>query len=558
VREPGGKTTGNAGKSAPVYEMLERHAERRMTAFHVPGHKQRTDWLDEAADARYGPLLALDVTELDDTDDLHHPAGAIAKAQRLAAACFGAEETCFLVGGSTAGNLAMILGTTAPGDLLIVQRNVHRSIFHGLTLAGVRAVLLQPEIDAGSGIAVIPAADRVREAAGRYPEARGVVLSSPNYYGMSGDLRPIADVCHAAGMPLLVDEAHGAHFGLHPQFPVSALQAGADIVVQSTHKMLGAMTMGAMLHMQGAQVDREAVRQALRMVQSSSPSFPLLASLDLARRQVHAGGEAAFAPALAAAARVRAHLPRTAFRGAVAENSRGTADDRQAISQDPLKLMLYDARGMQSGFQLRDELAARNCAIEMADARYAVLAFGIGTRQEDADRLIEALADMSGSDRPPQGSTGFAERQASNSAEQPQAAAAGHEPASGSDYRHRGISTERSGGATERSEMPTEWNREMTGQNVPLPNRGDAADVPAPALFSRVFPQTERVRLEESVGRIAGEWVVPYPPGIPELYPGEIVTEQAIERLLHWRGQGAQIQGAEDADLRYLRVTILS
>lgn len=550
MREPEGKTADSVlsgrhtEKSAPVYEMLERHAKRQTTAFHVPGHKQRADWQDEAADARYESLLALDVTELADTDDLHHPAGAIAEAQQLAAACFGAEETRFLVGGSTAGNLAMILGTTEPGDLLIVQRNVHRSIFHGLMLAGARAVLLQPDIDAASGLAVIPAADHVKEAIGRYPEARGVVLSSPNYYGMCGDLRPIANIVHAAGMPLLIDEAHGPHFGLHPQFPVSALQSGADIVVQSTHKMLGAMTMGAMLHMQGARVDREAVRQALRMVQSSSPSFPLLASLDLARRQVHAGGEAAFVPALAAAARVRAHLPRTAFRDAVVANARDRADDQQAILQDPLKLVLYDVRGMMSGFQLRDELAARNCAIEMADVRYAVLAFGIGTLQEDADRLIEALADMSGSDCPPQRSTGLAERQASNSAEQLQMDAAKHEPASDADYRNNDISIKP-------IDLPTDLNG--------LPSeRIDAAWMPAPALFSRVFPQTERVRLEKSAGRIAGEWVVPYPPGIPELYPGEIVTEQAIERLLRWRRQGAQIQGAEDPDLTWLRVTVLT
>lgn len=495
MEEPEGKAADSAlsdrhaENPAPVYEMLERHAKRRGTAFHVPGHKQRADWRNEAADARYERLLKLDVTELADTDDLHHPTGPIAEAQRLAAVCFGAEETRFLVGGSTAGNLAMILGTTAPGDLLIVQRNVHRSIFHGLMLAGVRAVLLQPEIDAGTGLAVMPAADLIRDAIGRYPEARGVVLCTPNYYGMGGDLRPIAEVAHEAGMPLLVDEAHGPHFGLHPEFPASALQAGADAVVQSTHKMLGAMTMGAMLHVQGPRIDREAVRQALRMVQSSSPSFPLLASLDLARSQVHEGGAAAFALAMTAAASIRGRLPGTAFRAIEAS---------VPYRQDPLKLVLYNVGGAMSGFRLRDELAARNCAIEMADARYAVLALGIGTRQEDADKLVEALLDMSVS--LPEGSTNRSPGQA------------------------------------------------------PTP----AADIPLPTSFSRNLPATERVRLEGSAGRTAGEWVVPYPPGIPELYPGEVVTEETIARLLHWRKQGAQIQGAEDPGLTWLKVTVPS
>lgn len=516
---------------APLYEMLERHAGRQAAAFHVPGHKQRTVGLGEAAVARYGPLLTLDVTELDDTDDLHHPAGPIAEAQRLAAACFGAEETRFLVGGSTAGNLAMILGTTAPGDLLIVQRNVHRSIFHGLMLAGARAVLLQPEIDAGTGLAVIPGADLVRRAVRRYPEARGVILCSPNYYGMSGDLRPVVEACHEAGMPLLVDEAHGPHFGLHPRFPASALHAGADAVVQSTHKMLGAMTMGAMLHMQGPRIDREAVRQALRMVQSSSPSFPLLASLDLARRHVHAGGAAAFEPALAAATALRERLPQTAFRAAEASGPH---------RQDPLKLALYDIRGTMNGFRLRDELAARNCDIEMADARHAVLALGIGTRQQDAERLLEALTDISG--RLPARAAPGAERQApGQEGGQPQVQARSQAEA-----------------AAARLGPDSAQAAELRpAAAVAGAGREDADEVPLPAAFSRTFPPTERVRLEESAGRVAGEWVVPYPPGIPELYPGEVVTALAIERLQRWRKQGAQIQGAEDGELTWLRVAVL-
>ena len=490
-------------KRAPIYEMLARHAERREIAFHVPGHKQRVVWQDAGAAAFYEPLLTLDVTELADTDDLHHPEGPIAEAQRLAADCFGAEETRFLVGGSTAGNLAMILGITTPGDLLIVQRNVHRSIFHGMMLAGVRAVLLQPEIDPGSGLAVIPDVDRVREAVQLYPEARGVILCSPNYYGMSGDLRPFTKICHQAGIPLLVDEAHGPHFGLHPQFPRSALQTGADIVVQSTHKMLSAMTMGAMLHMQGPRVGREAVRQALRMVQSSSPSFPLLASLDLARRQVHEGGLAAFESALNCAAAVRACLPQTVYRTIEYSSDHGA----YRIDQDPLKLVLYDTRGELSGFHIRNELAARGCAIEMADARYAVLALGIGTREQDADGLVRALKEMSELQR-------------------------GKPEAAGPEHH----------------QTPTRGQERA--------QRRESERVPAPVAVSRALPQTERVRLEDSAGRIAGEWVVPYPPGIPELYPGETVTEQTIERLQRWRRQDASVQGAEDSELTWIRVAV--
>lgn len=486
-------------KRAPIYEMLEKAARRQRFAFHIPGHKQRAVWEEKQANGRFAPVLKLDFTELDDTDDLHHPAGPITEAQRLAADCFGAEETCFLVGGSTAGNLAMILGTAGPGDLLIVQRNVHKSIVHGLMLAGARAVWLPPLLEPSSGLAVIPDIRHIRMALERYPEAKGVILSSPNYYGIGGNLKPIAELCHAHRIPLLVDEAHGPHFGFHPQFPASALQCGADAVVQSAHKMLSAMTMGAMLHMQGTFLERDAVRQALRMVQSSSPSFPLLASLDLARQQLHAAGAQAFEPALEAVRRARAALQHTVIR-AVGDHHERKDADIQDFQYDPLKLTLYDASGQMSGFQLTQALSERGCIPEMADARHVVLAFGAGSRPEDGDALANALRSLPVS--------GLAAGDVPNGA--PVCRIAGSE----------------------------DW------------------EVPEPVLFSRQLPATEKLPLEQSVGKVAGEWIVPYPPGIPELYPGEIITAQAVERLLRWRTEGASIQGAEDPALQTVRVAV--
>jgi arginine/lysine/ornithine decarboxylase len=488
---------GMTGERAPICEMLTAYAGSRRTAFHVPGHKQRAAWHVGNADERYQPLLEWDVTELDDTDDLHHPTGPIAEAQRLAAECFGADETRLLVGGSTAGNLAMILGTAEPGDLLIVQRNAHRSIFHGLMLASARAVLLPPEIDRESGLGVIPNVQAVAKALARYPEARGVVLSSPNYYGMAGRLRPISEVCHAAGVPLLVDEAHGPHFGFHPDLPPSAMQEGADLSVQSAHKMLSALTMGAMLHMRGTIVNREAVRQALRMVQSSSPSFPLLASLDLARRQLHVEGSKAFEPALEAVRRVKEGLPDTRFRSVGPRNDSGSGVG-DGFRYDPLKLVLHDAEGRLDGFRIRDGLSARGCEAEMADARYVVLAFGIGSRPEDGDALIEALRDLSAD----------------------------------------------SGRSDRTPERPR-----------PMAMDGGTADIPEPVQFRRDRGgRSESVPLERSVGRTAAEWIIPYPPGIPELYPGEKINEAILYRLAEWKKQGANIQGAEDPSLRSVRV----
>ncbi|MDT2239610.1 hypothetical protein P7H22_03385 [Paenibacillus larvae] len=173
-----------------------------------------------------------------------------------------------------------------------MQRNAHKSIIHGLMLAGVRAVFLIPQWDQESGIAAGVRLEDVSSALCTYPEAKGLLITNPNYFGMGQQLKPIADLMHAHGKPLLVDEAHGAHYGFHPELPPSALSSGADAVVQSTHKMLTAMTMGAMLHVQGSLIDRSEIKRQLTILQSSSPSYPILASLDLARRQMHIQGEA--------------------------------------------------------------------------------------------------------------------------------------------------------------------------------------------------------------------------------------------------------------------------
>ncbi len=487
-------------QNAPLFEALVAHDRLQAAAFHVPGHKARASWGDGRAAAYYEALLALDVTELSDTDDLHHPEGALLEAQALAAECFGAEETRFLIGGSTSGNLAMIVGLCRSGDLVIVQRNVHKSIVHGLMLAGARAVLLSPQIDRLSGLATVPDERLATQALARYPEAKALILSSPNYYGMSVDLSPLIAAAHNRGVPVLVDEAHGAHFSSHPQFPPSALEAGADVVVQSTHKMLGAMTMGGMLHMQGKRVPRAAIRQALTMVQSSSPSFPIMASLDLARWQLNKDKERMFSSAMDAALQVVEALEETSFR-ALGYGKYISA----GIAYDPLKLVLFDESGCLTGFALRDELEKQLCIAEMADERYVVLALGPGTTRKDGQRLKAALADIAG--------------------------------------RKQGNAPEI---------KPLEGNPKET---LPFEEEDEqSAIVPEPILFEREERLAVTVSLESSIGRKAAEWVIPYPPGIPVLYPGETITEATVSQLQRWRHEGARIQGVRDPQLSEIQV----
>jgi len=487
---------------APLYEALVAHAQLQAHAFHVPGHKQRSAWGEEQAASYYRSLLPLDVTELSDTDDLHHPEGPIVEAQTLAANCFGAEETRFLVGGSTAGNLAMILGVCQPGEMVILQRNVHKSIIHGLMLAGARAVLLPPDVDAASGLATVPGEQLLLASLERYPEAKAVILSAPNYYGMSPDLRPLITLIHKYGIPVLIDEAHGPHFGFHPRFPKAALQAGADLVVQSTHKMLSAMTMGAMLHMQGNRISRSSVRQALTMVQSSSPSFPIMASVDLARRQLHTQGESAFHPALKAVEQALKGINETPFRAL------GYGEyESNGILYDPLKLVLFEEEARLSGFELRDELLTRNCVAEMADARYVVMAFGTGSTVADGEGLRVALADIA------------SQSSSSSKLDNPES--------------------------------------KILCAVTPESSNTLAIIVPEAMSFGRESVQASAVPLDRSVGLTAAEWVIPYPPGIPVLYPGEKITADIVEQLQHWRHERAQIQGANDPELQTIQVRMI-
>lgn len=502
---------------APLFETLLAYGERKDTSFHVPGHKDGNALQGQsegsyASAARYSlsRMMELDVTEITGTDDLHHPEGAILEAQSLAAACFGAEETFFLVGGSTAGNLAMILSAcSAPGDVLLVQRNVHKSVIHGLMLAGARAVFLAPRLDPASGLATIPSEATVREALDRYPGAKGLLVTHPNYYGMGASLAPLGQLCAARGVPLLVDEAHGAHYGLHPALPASALAHGASAVVQSTHKMLGALTMGAMLHVRGTLLDRTLLRQRLAMVQSSSPSYPIMASLDLCRSQLASSGPAYFESALLTADKLRSGIQKLPRYGLLAPEPGASGADAAYAIQDPFKVVIYDASGRWSGYQLQTLLEGVGCVPEMSDERYVVLALGPGSRPEDADRLLKALEQLSNAD----------------------------------------VST---------------WN--ITNKEVqPLSAQADIESmqgmgleqISSPVSFSLV-PITdedkESIPLSDCEGRRAAEMVVPYPPGIPILYPGETISNPLRKQLQQLQDAQAKCQGVKDTTLSTIQV----
>ncbi|MBR2563137.1 MAG: aminotransferase class I/II-fold pyridoxal phosphate-dependent enzyme [Paenibacillus sp.] len=574
-------------EKAPIYEALLAYRHSKQRSFHVPGHKngqvyyqwmQQTEVAGDAATKEteketttktgevigtrqkrqdeegklssvsgtpmmkdtehsnrvvpvraYLEMMEMDVTEITGTDDLHHPEGVILEAQELAAECFGAEESFFLVGGSTAGNLSLLLTICdEPGSIVLVQRNVHKSVIHGLMLAGARAVFLEPWVDPGSGLAVMPSVETIQAAVQKHPEAKGVFVTLPNYYGMGADLTPIAGVCHEAGMPLLVDEAHGAHYGQHPELPDSALSCGADGVVQSTHKMLAALTMGAMLHIQGPRLNRALLRQRLAMVQSSSPSYPVMASLDLSRRLLHVHGAEIFTAGLAAVEAFKrglAELPRFQLLQPLEGLQREPQCGEQIpaampgrtgyTAQDPFKVVIYDDNGVLSGYGLQQQLEACGCVPEMSDERYVVLLFSLGSTMQDAEQLLEALRHINA---------------VSASEQSPLSSGDSPEP-----VRQRHPAT-----------YVSTWN------NIQADDK-----LSEPVTFS-LQPikeeDTRKVPIENCSGYRAAEMVIPYPPGIPLVYPGEQITLKVAKQIQILRDAGAKFHGTSDHTNRTIKV----
>lgn len=483
---------------APLYEKLVSHFQSRPASFHVPGHKSGQG-IDRYAERFFEHVLSIDLTEIAGLDDLHHAEGVIQEAQQLAAHCFGAEQTFFLVNGSTVGNLAMILSVCERGDIVLVQRNAHKSVIHGLMLAGARAVFIYPENDGHTGLPSGIAVRSVKEALAAYPEAKGLIVTNPSYYGIGNPLEELVQTMHAHGKPLLVDEAHGAHFGFHPELPKSALQSGADMVVQSTHKMLTSMTMGSMLHIQGRLVDRDAVRSHLSMLQSSSPSYPIMASLDVARRQMHMKGYEVLENGLVHV-RWFTEQMKTLQTFCVAGQTMKVGVDY--TTKDPFKIVAADLTGTLTGFELKEKLEAHGCFCEMADPACVLIVFSLASTADDARRLYEAFKQIS------------------------------------SDLN-----------LDKKELMPNISN---------IYNLNFHHKVSKPVAFNldmiRPRQKVMHVPIRHAAGLRSAGTVIPYPPGIPILYPGETITLEIADYLIALAESGAKFQGGAISDNQSLAV----
>ena len=466
----------------PLLDALKACTAHAHAPFYTPGHKRGVGISQPLADLLGTKVFRADLTELADLDNLFAPQGVIVAAQDLAAEAFGAEKTWFLVNGSTCGIEAAILATCGTGDKIIMPRNVHSSVISGLILSGAIPIFVNPEYDSVLDIAHSITPQAVQTALEKHPDTKAVLVVYPTYYGVCGDLQAIAQITHQYHIPLLVDEAHGAHFAFHPDLPFSALAAGADLTVQSTHKVLGAMTQASMLHLQGDRIDIHRVNKALQLVQSTSPSYILLASLDAARQQMALYGKGLMSRTLELADMARRRISEIPGLSVL-----------QMPNLDQTRLTVTVSGLGLTGFAAEEILDEKlGVTAEFASLQHLTFIISLGNTLSDIEQLVQgftSLAQMHPICIPPS-QTGF-----------------------------------------------VLWD-----------NLGCIS--PREAFFA----VSETLPLSQTSDRICTEIVCPYPPGIPILMPGELITQGALEYLQQIQSMGGFITGCADTSLKTLKV----
>ncbi|HBM75599.1 MAG TPA: arginine decarboxylase [Clostridiaceae bacterium] len=476
----------------PLYDGLVNYVRENNVSFHMPGHKDGRGFsnITERPDFKDN-ILSIDQTEVPGLDNLHLPEGIIQEAQEYAARAFRSDYTYFLVNGTTCGVYSMILGVTNHGDKIIVPRNSHRSVAGALILGGLWPVYYEPEVDIAKGIAVSVSPQKIEKAIVENPDAKAVLVTNPTFYGTCSDIEAIAQIVHKHNMVLLVDEAHGAHLPFSKKLPLNAMDAGADICAQSAHKTLSALTQSSMLHVRKGRVDIEKIEFMLRLTQTTSPSYILMASLDLARFQMEEHGEEMLDNLLNMV---------DDFRDRVNEIPYIYCFGREIIGQhsvadfDPTKVTINFKDFGIAGTKIENILRRRyKIQVELSDL-YNVLAIGtIADKKEDYERLYDAIYDIS-----------------------------------------------------------VKYSSEREVKDLPQ----IIWRMPYQALSPReaVYEPMEMVDFKSSEGRISADIIAPYPPGIPVILPGEIITSDIINNVLEVKESGIKINGPRDKKLETIAV----
>lgn len=467
-------------KSISLKEQLSAYAASDYYGFHMPGHKRRMGQL--------GDPYHIDITEIYGFDDLHHPQedGALVKAQERAAGLYGAEETHFLINGSTAGILSAISGCTCFGGELLMARNSHRSAYHGAELRNLKLWYLYPQCaDESLWINGRILSSDVEKSLQEHSEVEAVFITSPTYEGICTDIKDVVKICHNYGIPLIVDQAHGAHFPFSEYFPEDALKAGADVVIQSVHKTLPALTQTALLHIQGKLVDREKLHYYLSVYQSSSPSYVLMASIDNCMEQLEEQGDALYEAYIRRLQRFRNGCEDLRHLKVLGKESFKKAS---LYDFDNSRLVISVGDASITGEALMQELRLRyHIEMEMATKGYVVGISTVADQEEDFQRLSFAL-----------------------------------------------------------HQLDATLNGEQNGKRKTIGQGFLKVDVAMP-LGMALEQEKEWVEISKAGDRIAGKYLYLYPPGIPLVVSGERLTKELCSQIKYYLKVGLELRGLDES-----------
>jgi lysine decarboxylase len=485
-------------QETPYLDALCAYAQRNPARLHVPGHKGGQGADAGLLQAIGTQALRLDIPPLIDGIDIGARPTPFERAQDLAAQAWGAKRAWFLINGASQGNLAAGLALAHGGNEVVVQRNAHASTIDALVLSGMRPTFALPEVDAALGIAHCITAETLDATLEATPGAVAAWIVSPTYFGAVADVRALAKIAHGRGVPLIVDEAWGAHLAFHEELPEHALAAGADLVISSTHKIVGSLTQSAILHLghsADALIDQDTVDRAVTLTESTSPSALLSASLDAARRQAAVHGRELLERTMATLAKTRTQVR--------AIDGLDVLDDRLAgrpgvFAYDPLRLVVDVRRVAATGYELAPLLReSDDINLELFAQNMLVAVFGMGERTlDEASRLVHGLHSA---------------------------------------IERVGL---RPSGAFESFAAPPAW--------------GELVMTPREAYLA---PQ-EVVPVARAVGRISAETLATYPPGVPNVLPGERLPAQTLEYVQRTLEVGGSVRGASDRLMRTVRVVV--
>ncbi|QNP30194.1 aminotransferase class I/II-fold pyridoxal phosphate-dependent enzyme [Cylindrospermopsis curvispora] len=481
----------------PLIDALKSSISKNHTPFYTPGHKRGAGVSPILTDLLGKDVFRADLTELSELDNLFAPESAILAAQELAAMAFGAQRTWFLVNGSSCGIIAAIMTVCGPNQHILLPRNIHSSVVSGLIIAGAIPIFINPQYDQDVDITCSITPKDLQVALAQNPQVKAVLVVYPTYDGVCGNLKAICQVTHEYNIPLIVDEAHGAHLSFHDHLPISALTAGADLTIQSIHKTLGAMTQTSMLHIQGNRINIDRLNQALQLVQSTSPSFILLASLDAARQQMAIDGQKLMQQTLELANIARnkiQEIPGLSVLELPKIRQPGFFDlDKTRLTVNVKELGI-------TGFAAENFLIEMGIVPEVSSFEKVTFIISLGNSESDINALVKVFKKINDIPR----------------------------------CRKYGMRT-----STIISKIIFNYQPD---------NR--LCISPREAFFAT----SEILPLEKTVDRICAENICPYPPGIPILMPGERITKSALDYLQQVQDLGGMITGCLDTSCHTLKV----